>query len=276
LYIWNTHIPEADIAALKNLMKGVAIETGFDSDTGTMQLPPPVLVNDEQVVKLPYQLKIKHPVNGVSIRYTLDGTEPDSLRSPEYKGPLTIGKSGPLKARAYKKGWTTSDPLENYYFTASHKIDSARNLLPPDDLHKGNGAHTLTDLVKGEVIFTGSDRWLGFSKNKMETLLWFNDTITISNVIVGTLLNTGGSIMPPASVEIWGGNDEGHLKKITRFVPAQPGKQEPAGIKPYEINFEPVTLKYVKIIAEPVSKLPKWHPGKGQKGWLFVDEVFVN
>jgi uncharacterized membrane protein len=276
LYIWNTHIAEADIAALKNLMKGVAIETGFDSDTGTMQLPPPVLVNDEQVVKLPYQLKMKHPVNGVSIRYTLDGSEPDSLKSPEYKGPLTISKSGPLKARAYKKGWTTSEPLENYYFTASHKIDSAKNLLPPDDLHKGNGAGTLTDLVKGEVIFTGSDRWLGFNKNKMETLMWFNDTVTISNVIVGTLLNTGGSIMPPASVEIWGGNDERHLKKITRFVPAQPGKQVPAGIKPYEINFDPVTLKYVKIIAEPVSQLPKWHPGKGKKGWLFVDEVFVN
>ena len=106
--------------------------------------------------------------------------------------------------------------------------------------------------------------------------MWFNDTVTISNVIVGTLLNTGGSIMPPLSVEIWGGNDEAHLKKITRFVPAQPGKQEPAGIKPYEINFDPVTLKYVKIVAEPVSKLPKWHPGKGKRGWLFVDEVFVN
>jgi uncharacterized membrane protein len=275
LYIWNTHLPDADITELKKSMKRVAIETGFDSDTGTMQLPPPVLVNDEQVVKLPYQLKIKHPVNGVSIRYTLDGTEPDSLKSPEYKGPLTISKSGPVKARAYKQGWTTSELLENYYFTASHKIDSAKNLLPPDDLHKGNGAGTLTDLVKGEVIFTGSDRWLAFNKNKMETLMWFNDTVTISNVILGTLLNTGGSIMPPVSVEIWGGNDEAHLKKITRFVPAQPGKHEPAGIKPYEINFDPVTLKYVKIIAEPVSKLPKWQGGKG-KGWLFVDEVFVN
>lgn len=276
LYIWNTHITETEIAALKTSMKGVSIETGFDSDTGTMQLPPPVLVNDEQVVKLPYQIKIKHAVNGVSIRYTVDGSEPDSLTSPEYKGPLTISKSGPIKARAYKQGWTTSEKLENYYFTASHKVDSVKNLQPPDDLHKGNGASTLTDFVKGEVIYTGSDRWLGYNKNKMETVMWFNDTVTISNVILGTLLNTGGSIMPPASVEIWVGNDEAHLTKITRFIPAQPGKHEPAGIKPFEINFHPVTVKYVKIVAEPVAKLPKWHGGKGQKGWLFVDEVFVN
>jgi hypothetical protein len=26
----------------------------------------------------------------------------------------------------------------------------------------------------------------------------------------------------------------------------------------------------------PVSKLPAWHPGKGDKGWVFTDEVFVN
>jgi hypothetical protein len=24
------------------------------------------------------------------------------------------------------------------------------------------------------------------------------------------------------------------------------------------------------------SKLPPWHRGKGDKGWIFVDEVFLN
>jgi hypothetical protein len=32
--------------------------------------------------------------------------------------------------------------------------------------------------------------------------------------------------------------------------------------------------KYIEIEAFPVSVLPKWHPGKGEKGWVFVDEVF--
>jgi hypothetical protein len=35
-------------------------------------------------------------------------------------------------------------------------------------------------------------------------------------------------------------------------------------------------MKYIRLQATPVKSLPAWHPGKGQKGWIFIDEVFVN
>jgi hypothetical protein len=38
----------------------------------------------------------------------------------------------------------------------------------------------------------------------------------------------------------------------------------------------PRSLRYIKIVVRPVKKLPAWHPGKGEKGWFFTDEVFVN
>jgi hypothetical protein len=241
-----------------------------------LQLPPPMLVNNEPVVNMPFNIKVKHPINGTTIRYTLDGSEPDSIHSPEYKGELSINKSSPFKAKAFKKGWLSSVLVENHFFTAHYKPDSVTNLLPPDQLHKGNGAATLTDQVKGDIDITGSDRWLGFLNNKMETVMSFADSVRISNIIVATLVNTGGSIMPPAAIEIWGGNDKNRLTRLSRFVPGQPGKPMPAALKPYEISFEPVAVRYIKIVAEPVSKLPAWHHAKGKKGWLFVDEVFLN
>jgi uncharacterized membrane protein len=276
LYIWNTNLTDTDIDALRKSLKDVVVETGFKSDTGTMQLPPPMLVNNEPVVTMPFQVKVKHPVNGVTIRYTLDGTEPDSLHSPEYKAEVAINKSTQFRARAYKKGWLTSALLDNHFFTAKFQPDSAVNLQPADNMHKGNGAKTLIDLTKGDIDITGSDRWLGFLNNKMETVLSFNDSVTISGIILGTLVNTGGSIMPPAAIEIYAGNDKTKLSKLSRFVPQQPASHLPAALKPYEISFSPVSVKYIKIVAEPVSKLPAWHHAKGKKGWLFVDEVFVN
>jgi len=30
------------------------------------------------------------------------------------------------------------------------------------------------------------------------------------------------------------------------------------------------------VVVVPVGKLPAWHPGKGDKGWAFVDEIFLN
>lgn len=276
LYIWDTKISGPDIEALKNSLKDVVIEAGSKTDTGVLQLPPPVLVDNEPVVEMPFKIKLKHIVNGVSIRYTLDGTEPDSLNSPEYKGDITIDETTQLKARAYKQGWVTSNLVDNYFFAATYTPDSVKIVHPPNDRHKGNGAKTLTDGVKGDIDITGSDRWLGYLDNNLETEMYFADSAKISSIIVGTLINTGGGLMPPSSIEIWAGNDKAHLKKITRYVPEQPTKNLPPALKPYEISFAPVTAKYLKVIAEPVSKLPAWHNSKGKKGWLFVDEVFVN
>lgn len=44
----------------------------------------------------------------------------------------------------------------------------------------------------------------------------------------------------------------------------------------FDFKFKVVTLRYLKLIANPVAKLPAWHRGKGDKGWFFVDEVIVN
>ena len=110
----------------------------------------------------------------------------------------------------------------------------------------------------------------------MESLLMFTVPATISSVMLSTLIDIGGYIMPPVSIELWGGNDEGHLKHLSRITPQQPTKVQPAYLKAFELTFTPVTVKYLKIVVIPVSKLPVWHPGKGDKGWVFTDEVFVN
>jgi len=47
-------------------------------------------------------------------------------------------------------------------------------------------------------------------------------------------------------------------------------------MKGYQLNFKPVKEKYMKVVIVPVSKLPLWHRSKGDKGWIFVDELFLN
>ena len=82
--------------------------------------------------------------------------------------------------------------------------------------------------------------------------------------------------MPPESVQVWGGDDPKRLRLLGEIRPKQPGKQVPPSMKNFECKFKPVSVKYVKVIAYPVGRLPAWHPGKGDKGWVFVDEILVN
>jgi hypothetical protein len=56
----------------------------------------------------------------------------------------------------------------------------------------------------------------------------------------------------------------------------QPTANEPAKVEALIIPMDNEKKEYYKIIAKPVSKLPAWHNGKGQKGWFFIDEIFFN
>ncbi len=276
LFIWNTALTETDIAALKNAMKDIAFEKGFKGDTTILKLNAPILLNEEQIINTPITLKLKHYINGVSIRYTLDGTEPDSITSKEFSNDIMLTQNTTVKAKAFKKGWLSSAVMEGYFFSSKYKPDSVVNLLPADEQYKGDGAKTLIDLVKGEANNFKSGKWLGFKKNKMESLLLFNAPVNVKSVTLSALIDIGGYIMPPVTIEVWGGNEARHLKLLRLVTPEQPTVIQPGYLKAFQLSFKPATVKYLKIVAVPVSKLPAWHPGKGDKGWVFADEVFVN
>ncbi len=274
-FVWNTGLKDEEIKQLQQENKNLVIETGFRSDTIILKLTSPVLENEQQVIVQPQTLKLKHYINGVTIRYTLDGTNPDSLHSPVYDHDVMIKGDALLKAIAYKPGWYSSDTTKAEFYAAKYKFNSLIHLLPPDNAYKDEKGRTLIDLVKGDKNFR-SGKWVGFRMNNMEALLAIDKPSVISEIKISALVDIGSYLMPPQSLEVWGGDDPKHLSLLQRIIPEQPRKSEPSYLKIYELKFKPVTKRYLKIIASPVSKLPKWHPGKGEKGWFFTDEVFVN
>lgn len=285
LFIWNTGLKKEDVAFLKN--KSLSIETGFRTDTMILKLTPPILENTQTVLFQPQPLKLKHYINGVTIRYTLDGTNPDSVRSAVYANDVVVSGNAHLKAIAYKPGWYSSDTTTTDFYGARYRPDSLIQLLPPDNYYKDEKGKTLIDGVKGDVNLSGG-KWIGFRNNSMDALMIFNQPSKVSTVTVSSMVDTASYVMPPLSLELWGGNDSAHLKFLCRMTPVQPPKpprpskpgeplkRQPAYLKLYDLSFKSTTIRYLKLIANPVIKLPSWHSGKGKKGWFFVDEVIVN
>ena len=285
LFIWNTGLKKEDVAFLKN--KSLSIETGFRTDTMILKLTPPILENTQTVLFQPQPLKLKHYINGVTIRYTLDGTNPDSVRSAVYANDVVVRGNAHLKAIAYKPGWYSSDTTTTDFYGARYRPDSLIQLLPPDNYYKDEKGKTLIDGVKGDVNLSGG-KWIGFRNNSMDALMIFNQPSKVSTVTVSSMVDTASYVMPPLSLELWGGNDSAHLKFLCRMTPVQPPKpprpskpgeplkRQPAYLKLYDLSFKSTTIRYLKLIANPVIKLPSWHSGKGKKGWFFVDEVIVN
>jgi hypothetical protein len=275
LFIWNTGINKDEINEIQGKNKNLIVETGFRSDTITLKLTAPILQNEKQIFKNAEFLQLKHYINGVVIRYTLDGTDPDSLRSPIYTENSLITGNAHLKAIAYKAGWYSSDTTEADFYTAKYKPDSLIHFLPPDARYKDEKGKTLIDFIKGDKNFS-SGKWVAFRINSMEAMLVFNQPSVISSVKISSLVDIGGYLMPPLSLEVWGGDDPQKLKLLNHTIPSQPAKMQPSYYKTYELSFKTITARYLKLIVVPVSKLPRWHPGKGQKAWFFTDEIIVN
>ncbi|TLV03910.1 FN3 associated domain-containing protein [Dyadobacter luticola] len=274
VYIWSTALSNDELAALKKGQK-IAFETGFRSDTVVLPLTPPMIENENQIIKKNALISMKHQIPQTVIRYTIDGTEPDSLASPAYTKPFALDKNTTLKARAFRQGWYGSKKIEKRFFIAGIHIDSARLEKPADRRYAGKGGTTLIDEVKSENE-QNSGKWLGYNED-FQGYLYFNKPVEASKITLSMLRNLGGSIFPPTKIEVWGGADEKSLKLLKTLNPEMPAKDIP-GVETmlFEATFAPQQLSCIKLVAKSLAKLPAWHPGKGNKAWVFVDEVFVN
>lgn len=48
------------------------------------------------------------------------------------------------------------------------------------------------------------------------------------------------------------------------------------GLYEHKLTFDPVKTRYVKVVATSEHSIPAWHGGKGNPGFLFVDEITLN
>lgn len=275
VYTWNIPLSKSDLQQLQQQLKHIRFESGFSGDTTVLKLSRPVADHEKFVLSSPAKLQLKHYINGSVIRYTLDGSEPDSVNSQIYEANVTISSNVQVKARAFKPGWISSDVMEAWFYKSTYRPDSVIYITKPNAEYKGDSAGTLVDLDKGDFNFR-SGKWVAFRENRMECLLPFQSPVTVQHVTLSSLTDAGSYIMPPARIEIWGGEDVKNMKLLGKLTPAQPDSLRSPVMKGFQCTFTPATVKYIKVIAIPLAKLPAWHPGKGDKAWVFVDELLIN
>jgi hypothetical protein len=277
VYLWNVPVTVVEMDAVKKMNKKIIFETGFVSDTVLLKLNAPILETDQRIINgAPVAIKLRHYIKGAAIHYTTDGSLPDSIHAPVYNNEVLIDKAGVFKARAFKKGWLGSDSITATFYKNTFHADSIRSLTQLDSIYKGKlGEKTLIDAEKGDFNLRNG-KWLGFRRNKMEMLLHYAQPVTVSAVSLSSVVDIGGFIMPPVFVEVWGGTSEKNLVRLSHITPQQPDSMQSKYMKTFDCNFKPTRVSYLKVVAVPVDKLPKWHPSKGQKGWIFTDEIFVN
>ncbi len=278
--IWDTELSGSEMQQLQSAHKHIQFLSGFKDDgSHPIKLNPPRIKNKSVVFNDSLSLHLFHPVKDVEIRFTSDGSEPDSITSSLYKGETILNESTAIKARAYKSGWLKSEVASLNLYRSAHKPDSVILLSRLNRVHPANGAQTFFDHQLGSFNANSpawANNWAGFIDNNMVLLLHFKRPKKITSIALNTLIETETFIFPPASIEIWGGVSEEKMKLIARLKPELPVTYSKPFIRLINCKFEAQNISYLKIIAKPVMKLPDWHKRKAKSALLLIDEIFIN
>ncbi len=277
VFVWSTAITKAQVEKFQKTNPKIKFELGFDATlVEKLRLNPPVTINEKFVIETYEKVAFKHTLKNVEIRYTLDGTAPDSLKSNLYKQPIALNSFTNIKLLATKEGWLSSKEVEYNFFKSGIRAQSAILNLKPDLKYPGNGGNTLIDLKQGDMSNQKEPNWLGFRENNFESTISFKPNQVFKELTISYLQKENGYIMPPEWIEIWISKDKKPFKLHKIIKPSPLTKPEKSTIKAINVALENQSFDTMKIIAKPVAKLPKWHRGKGEKGWFFIDEVYFN
>lgn len=275
LTIWNTSITDSEMETLRKNYPQVNLVSGYrDDGSSVIQLSKPVLKNNGRVFSDQLAVDLYHPRKSVLIRYTLDGSEPDSLKSSVYNGELLIKESTVLKVKAFKEAWKSSEAAV-FTLLKSIKPGQTKLLTAPNENYKAAGVKSLFDAQLADID-PNNNNWLGFMENDLILDINLKQPKNLRTIGLNTLISTGASVFPPQIIQVYGGSDEKSLVLLGTLQLKMPDKDDKAGIKNVEVPLINRTVSFIKIKAKPLSKLPFWHPSKGKPALMLVDEVLVN
>lgn len=273
--LWDTGLPDNEMADLQKSNKNIDFIKGFKDDGKPIKLNDPQVKNTAFVITKPVALELVHPIKGVEIRYTTNGTDPDSVKSMLYKPGVIISRNTNIKAKAYKPGWYGSDVLQVNFYKSAYTPDSISFIAGPNEKYSGDGAKTLIDKDLGGNNF-GNGKWIASQKD-LVVYLQFNQPVDLHTVTLNCMRNMGSQIFLPVGIEVWGGKDAAHLKLLSTVKPPAVQKNDPFIVKGMDCKLAASgKLTCLKIIAKPIQNLPVWDPVKKQPGWVFMDEIFLN
>ena len=277
IHIWTNHSSEKEFQQLSASNKKVKIIIGDNLDAEIIKLTSPIIEQDSSIIVTSLDVVVKHFLKGTVVRYTTDGTDPDSLSSPIYSKKLRFTKNTILKTKAFKPGWISSDMVQKTFYKSDIHPDTIYFVTNPDKKYPGTGAKTLTDYELGEQNFSNG-KWLAYRDTTMKFVIGFKQARPLQEAHFNAFVDNGAYIFPILSIMIEGSNDGKQFKKLNEAkFPSLKETEVVRENKSFSCSIPAgAAYKYYRFTLLNLKKLPKWHPGKGTPAWIFVDELFLN
>ena len=210
---------------------------------------------------------------GIEIHFTTGGSEPNA-QSPAYTEPVLIDKTSVLKAVSIENGSPAEKTLSQSFNINKATAKPVKYLVPYSENYKGSGEYTLVNGIRGSTNHADGE-WQAWSGTNMAIVIDLQQATEIHTISAGSLQSAGSYIFLPKKVEFYTSDDGFNFNKVAEVVNAIDPLSGQKQLKEFTATFNPVTAKFVKVVAQNLGRCPKGHIGEGKPAWLFVDEIIV-
>jgi hypothetical protein len=116
---------------------------------------------------------------------------------------------------------------------------------------------------------------LGYQQDSVEINLLLEKKELLSSVLINCLQNQGSWIFLPAQIRVFYFNESKQsFELLAEQLNDSNERASVASCQPIIITAsKKIRAQKIKIVLKGIKSLPEWHAGKGQPGWLFVDEI---
>jgi hexosaminidase len=204
------------------------------------------------------------------IYYTLDGTAPVK-HSPIYKGVLKLNKNAQISAVTHFGDESSRVFRETLVFNKA-TTKNIKAIQPINKQYSYKGISTLVDGLKGNNNYR-TGRWIAVRGNDLEAVIDLQESTLIREATLTTNVVKGDWIFDVRHFSIHVSDDGKTFREVVSRNYAPLAADDADGLMEHRLKFEPVSARYVKIIASPEKEMPEWHGGSGQAAYLFMDEL---
>ena len=276
LYVWQTQMTGDGLLAFQEANKGLMVQGQIaDSVFAASNLGTPAIITNGEIFKDSLRVSLEQYIDGADIYYVLHDYKNDTV-SHLYTGPFYIKETSRLEAYVTMNGWEPSPMSSADFLKSQVEIKSISLADSPHPKYGAKGGLTLMDQKRGTTNFVDGN-WLGYEGRHCTATIEFKEKSTISKVSVGSLSIPNNWIFFPTGYTVWGSTDGTTYTKLkTIKLPKPQPPKNPIEREVYNISFDPVEVKKVKLLVESTLKNPDWHAVPGGNSFIFLDEVVFN
>jgi hypothetical protein len=235
--------------------------------------PVPFFEGRDKKFKGSARIKLRAIEPGTELYYSLTflGQKYVPKNFKRFNGEVSLTASGNVYAYAVKDGRKSKVVVQPFYRVPEDKAIVVHSTVNP--LYTAGGPDALIDGIKGGANYRTGE-WQSYEGRDFEAVVDLKSEKPVTYIGAHFLQDVGSWIWMPKEVSFEVSKDGKEFKPVGVIKNTEPDQSYTATVKDLGLKVSE-QARYVRIRAVNYGTIPDWHPGKGGKAHIFIDEVIV-